>query len=155
MTVRSGSEAAWLEQLVGQWDVAFDMESHPSWHEDVRSLGGGWILADMRGPVPGSDQNACMVMMLSYDPAKQRYVGSTAVSMMPNLWVYAGTLDESGNVLTLECEGPDLRDEGRTALYRDTITIIDGDTRKFSSITQNADGSWKPVMSSVYKRLSS
>ena len=94
------------------------------------------------------------IMTLGYDPAKKRYVGSFVSSMMTYLWVYEGTLDETGKVLTLDCEGPDFENTGRTARYQDIITIKDENTRNFSSRIQNADGTWKSVMSSDYKRIS-
>ncbi len=114
MTETSGKESAWLEQLVGQWDVTFNMKDHPAWREETRAIGGGWILAETSGPMEGGSEGR-MVMML-------------------------------------ECEGPDPNDPGRVALYRDIITVIDADTRKLSSITQAADGTWKPVMACEYKR---
>ncbi len=57
-------------------------------------------------------------------------------------------------MLTLDCEGPDFEKAGRTTRYQDIVTIKDENTRNFSSRMQNADGTWKPVMSSDYKRIS-
>lgn len=153
-------EHRWLEQLAGKWSVTFDMPSgtgeQPSegaWIDETRSLGGAWIVSEMTGVMPDGS-TATNIMALGYDPAKKRYVGSFVSSVMTCLWVYEGTLDETGKVLTLDCEGPDFENTGTTAHYQDIITIKDANTRNFSSRTQNADGTWKPVMSSDYNRIS-
>jgi hypothetical protein len=150
----------WLEQLTGRWRVTFDMPdangeqpSEGAWIDETRSLGGAWIVSEMTGIMPDGSK-ATNIMMLGYDPEKKRYVGSFASSVMTYLWVYEGTLDETGTVLTLDCEGPDFENAGRTARYQDIITIKDENTRNFSSRTQNPDGTWKPVMSSDYNRIS-
>ncbi|MEK1930465.1 MAG: DUF1579 domain-containing protein [Pararhizobium sp.] len=152
-------EHRWLEQLTGRWRVSFDMPAttgeqacEGAWLEETRSLGGAWIVSEATGIMPDGSK-ATNIMTLGYDPAKKRYVGSFVSSVMTYLWVYEGTLDETGTVLTLDCEGPDFA-IGGTARYQDIITIKDENTRNFSSRTQNADGTWKPVMSSDYKRIS-
>ncbi|OJF96633.1 DUF1579 domain-containing protein [Pararhizobium antarcticum] len=152
MNIAITNEHRWLQQLTGRWQVTFDMQDHPLWQEDVRLLDGLWSIAELSGPMPDGN-SATMIMTLGYDPALHRFVGSTIGTMMSNLWVYDGGLDETGTILTLDCEGPDMTDAGRTARYRDIITIIDADTRRFSSRMENADGSWNPVMASHYKRM--
>ncbi|KQY34001.1 hypothetical protein ASD32_22355 [Rhizobium sp. Root483D2] len=72
---------------------------------------------------------------------------------MTNLWIYEGKLDETGKVLTLDCEGPDFGNPGQTARYQDIITIRDADSRNFSSRIRRADGTWKSVMSCDYNRI--
>ncbi|WP_349435854.1 DUF1579 domain-containing protein [Pararhizobium sp. A13] len=153
-------EHRWLEQLTGRWRVSFDMPaatgeqaSEGAWIEETRSLGDAWIISETTGIMPDGSK-ATNIMTLGYDPAKKRYVGSFASSMMTYLWVYEGTLDETGTVLTLDCEGPDFENTGRTARYQDIVAIKDENTRNFSSRMQNADGIWQPVMSSDYKRIS-
>ena len=135
----------WLEQLKGRWRVTFDMPaadgeqpSEAAWIDETRSLGGAWIVSEMTGIMPDGSK-ATNLMMLGYDPGKKRYVGSFASSVKTYLWVY---------------EGPDFENAGRTARYQDIITIKDENTRNFSSRTQNPDGTWKPVMSSDYNRIS-
>jgi hypothetical protein len=152
-------EHRWLEQLTGRWSVSFDMPaaageqaSEGAWLEETRSLGGAWIVSGTTGIMPDGSK-ATNIMTLGYDPAKKRYVGSFVSSVMTYLWVYEGTLDETGKVLTLDCEGPDFETTGGTARYQDIITIKDENARNFSSRRQNADGTWKSVMSSDYKRI--
>lgn len=153
-------EHRWLEQLTGKWRVTFDMPagtdesaSEGAWIEETRLLGGVWIVSETTGIMPDGSF-ATNIMTLGYDPAKSRYVGSFVSSVMTYLWVYEGSLDETGKVLTLDCEGPDFAGAGGTARYQDIITIKDENARNFSSRIQNADGTWKPVMSSEYTRIS-
>lgn len=152
MKMERTAEHRWLEQLTGRWSVIFDFDKHSVWTEDARSLDGLWHIAEMSGAMPDGS-TATMIMMLGYDPDRKCFVGSTVGTMMRNLWVYEGTLDETGKVLTLDCDGPDMDGSGRIARFQDIIEIVDADTRRFSSRMQSADGSWKPVMASQYKRM--
>lgn len=152
-------EHRWLQQLTGRWRLAFDMpqqsdepDAGGTWEENVRSLDGAWIIAEMTGTMPDGS-SATNILALGYDPAKKRYVGSFVSSAMSHLWIYEGTLDQTGKVLTLDCEGPDFDTAGRTAPYQDVITIKDGNTRTFSSRIRLADGTWKSVMSCDYTRI--
>jgi hypothetical protein len=71
---------------------------------------------------------------------------------MTNLWVYDGSLDESGKKLTLETEGPDFANEGKTTSYRETIELLSNDHRTFSSSMLGADGKWTTFMTAHYRR---
>ncbi|KQS89677.1 MULTISPECIES: DUF1579 domain-containing protein [unclassified Rhizobium] len=153
-------EHRWLEQLVGKWRLVFHMpegsdhsDSGGDWQETARSLNGTWVVCETTGTMPDGS-SATNILSLGYDPLKKRYVGSFVSSAMTNLWVYEGTLDETGKVLTLDCDGPDFGNTGRTARYQDIMTIRDADTRNFSSRVQTADGTWQPIMSCDYHRVS-
>lgn len=152
-------EHRWLQQLTGRWRVTFDppegsehQGADGAWEENARSLGGAWIVAEMTGTMPDGSA-ATNILLLGYDPAKKRYVGSFVSSAMTNLWIYEGTLDETGTVMMLDCEGPDFDTIGRTAHYQDIMTLKDENTRNFSSRIRLADGRWKPVMSCDYHRI--
>src|SRR3546814_6537466 len=73
-------------------------------------------------------------------------------SMMTHLWVYEGSLDDSGKVLTLDCEGLDFETEGRMTRYQDIITIESPDHRLLTARMLAADGSWKQIMQAEYRR---
>jgi hypothetical protein len=152
-------EHRWLQQLTGRSRLTFDppegsehQDGGRAWEENARSLGGTWIVAEMTGTMPDGS-SATNILSLGYDPAKKHYVGSFITSVMTHLWVYEGTLDDTGKVLTLDCEGPDFDTIGRTARYQDIITIKDENTRNYSSRIRLADGTWKPVMSCDYQRI--
>lgn len=94
-----------------------------------------------------------MMLTLGYDPAKGCFVGTWVGSMMTHLWVYDGFLDETGKVLTLEAEGPDMSGAGgKMAKYRDVITMESDDHRVLTSHMLGVDGKWQPFMTAHYRR---
>src|SRR4051794_10167339 len=84
----------------------------------VRTLGGLWVVCEGQGAMPGGGM-ATMIMTLGHDPAKKRFVGTFIGSMMTHLWLYDGGLDQAGKVLTLDAEGPNFTEPGKTAKYQD------------------------------------
>jgi hypothetical protein len=154
MNAKPGKEHEWLEKLVGEW--TFETQASPGQPaakgtEHVRSLGGLWFLAEGQGPMPNGEQ-ATTFMTLGYDPAKSRYVGTWIGSMMTHLWPYEGELDATGRILTLNSLGPSMDGDGTMAPYQDVIEFKDDNTRVLTARTKGKDGTWKPVMSVVYKR---
>jgi hypothetical protein len=72
--------------------------------------------------------------------------------MTDHLWVYEGTLDPTGKIMTLEAEGPNMMDPaGGTALYRDVIEFRSADHRTLSSYAR-VDGKWVQFMTATYRR---
>jgi hypothetical protein len=155
MEVTPQQEHRWLERLVGEWTFETEMESgeHAGTHtgtERVRSLGGVWIACE--GEMPTPEGEAATLMTLGYDPARGRFVGTFIGSMMTNLWVYEGTLDAAGQVLTLETEGPSFTAEGQMGKYRDVLAFEGDDTRVFTSHHLGDDGEWHAFMTMRYRR---
>lgn len=151
-------EHEWLQKLVGEWTMEGDPsaeadQAHGPWTETVRSLGGLWILAEGQGEMPGGG-SATTVMTLGYDPQRQRYVGTWIGSMMTHLWIYEGTLDATGNVLTLDSEGPGMSEEsqGKMAKYKDAIEFKSDDHRVLTSHVQGENGEWTLFMTAHYRR---
>lgn len=151
-------EHEWLQKLVGEWTMEDDPAMDPSqsagaWTESVRSLGGLWTLAEGQGETPGGTP-ATTVMTLGYDPQRQRYVGTWVGSMMNYLWIYEGTLDADGKVLTLDSEGPSMAEgsAGKMAKYKDAIEFKSDDHRVLTSRVQGEDGEWKLFMTAHYRR---
>src|SRR5262245_12489669 len=85
-------------------------------------------------------------------PQKKRFVGTFIASVMTNLWLYEGELDASGNVLSLNSEGPSFTEEGKTAKYRDVIEFKNDDLRVFSSQILGDHGKWQTFMTANYRR---
>jgi hypothetical protein len=142
----------WLQRLLGDWTSEEGEEPKKCrGTESVRPLGELWVLAEGQGDMPGGGE-AQMLMTLGYDPAKGKFVGTWVGSVMTNLWVYEGTLDESGNKLTLETEGPDFGGSGKMAQYRDTIEFLSDDHRTLTGSTKGEDGQWKQFMVTHYYR---
>jgi hypothetical protein len=119
--------------------------------ERVRSLGGLWIVAEGEGLAPDGGA-ATTLMTLGFDPRKQRFTGTWVGSMMANMWVYDGSLDAAERVLTLETEGPDMRDPSKMVKYRDAIELKSNDQRTMTSEALGDDGQWHRFMSMEYRR---
>jgi hypothetical protein len=144
--------------MVGEWTSEAEMKMKPDeptvksqGTESVRSLGGLWILAEGKGEMPGCGA-ATMLLTLGYDPQKKRYVGTWVGSMMTHMWVYDGTIDATGNVLTLDTEGPSMAGDGKMSRYQDVIEFKSDDHRILASQVLGDDGEWHRFMTAHYRR---
>lgn len=151
-------EHQWLEQFLGSWISTHEVpaaDGKPAatleWHESGRSLHGVWVVLEGSGPMPGG-QPGSSLMTLGYDPAKGHYLGTWVGSMMTHMWIYRGSVDASGKILTLDCEGPDFTNPSKTLKYQDIHTFKSADLRNLTSRSQNEDGSWNDFMSIDYHR---
>jgi hypothetical protein len=151
-------EHQWLQKFVGEWTYESNCSMEPGQppskfegSESVRSLGALWILAEGQGEMPGGGTGTTM-MMLGYDPQKQRYVGTWIGSMMTYLWVYDGELDVTEKVLTLTAEGPDMVADGKIAKYKDVIEFTSDDHRVLTSHMLGDDGVWHELVTATYRR---
>jgi hypothetical protein len=161
MQAKPVKQHKWLQQLVGNWVYETEMSMKPGdppkkfkGKESVSSMGGLWVMAAGSGEMPGGGK-ATMLMTIGYDPAKKKFVGSWVGSMMHNMWVYEGVL--KGKVLTLSTVGPSWTKDGKvqkgkTANYRDVITMVGKNKRLLSSFVQGAGGKWTPMMTAHYTR---
>lgn len=151
------AEHLWLQKLVGAWTYEVECMMAPgqqpvksTGREHVRSLGGLWTVAEGQGEMPGGGP-ATTIMTLGYDPRRKRFVGTFIGSMMSNLWVYEGSLDSGGKLLTLDTEGPSMTGEGM-AKYQDTIAFGSNDERVLASRLLGTDGTWHDIMTARYRR---
>jgi hypothetical protein len=152
------AEHHWLDKLVGEWAFEGEGVMEPDkppmkWEgtENVRSIGGLWIVAEGEGEMPGGGP-ATTIMTLGYDPQKGRYVGTFIGSMMPHMWLYEGELDAKQKVLTLHTEGPNMAAEGSMAPFKDVIEIKSDDHRILTSHMQDDEGNWRQFMTAHYHR---
>lgn len=147
----------WLQRLLGQWVVESASPPPPDdqgeWTERGEAIGDLWAVLDGEGQMPDGTHGRT-IMTLGFDPVRNRLVGTFIASMMTHLWIYEGELDETGNVLTLRTEGPDLESE-RLAHYEDVIEIESDEHRTLRSRMQLPDGSWKEIMAVRYRRMES
>lgn len=158
MQVEQQQEHRWLEQLVGEWTVEIEAVMGPgeppttsTGTESVRSLGGLWTVGEGRGEMPGCG-TMTSILTLGYDPVKRRFVGSFIASMMTHLWLYDGTLDSSGKILTLDAEGPAMSDDGTMAKYQDVIEVVSPDHKIMRSRVLGEDGEGRWFMTAHYRR---
>lgn len=158
MNIEPQQQHRWLQKLLGDWTCEGEATMQPGappvkWFssETVRSLEGLWIVAEGRGEMPEGGV-AITLMTLGYDPARSRYVGTFIGSMMTHLWIYEGTLDDAGNVLTLNTEGPGMTAGPGLFKYRDVIELKSDDHRVLTSHMRQANGDWTVIMTANYRR---
>jgi hypothetical protein len=158
MMAKPQQEHEWLQQLVGEWDFEGECMMGPDQPPmkntgtcTTRSLGGLWFLCEGSGEMPGGGMMNSIIT-LGYDPQKQRYVGNFIASMMTHMWLYEGTRDASGKVLTLDTEGPSMTGDGTMASYQDIVTIESKDHWILSSRAKGPDGQWMNFMTAHYRR---
>ncbi|CAN5563435.1 DUF1579 domain-containing protein [soil metagenome] len=150
-------EHAWIQQLVGNWTTETVMTMpdgttvNSVGSENCIDFGGLWAIADGKNQMPGGGEMAYKVG-LGYDVSFNAYRAFMVMSMSSHLWKYDGTLSDDGKTMTLDCEGPDMEVDGKTAHYRDTIEIIDADHRTLTSTAPGEDGNWVTYMVSKYTR---
>ncbi len=151
-------EHEWLNKIVGEWRTEAEMtmpdgtstKSHGT--ESVINLGGLWALGTGKGTMPdGSTMD--YRSGLGYDVSFKGYKGFWLASMSSHLWKYEGELSADGKVMTLSCKGPDMVVDGKTANYRDVITIIDDNHRTLESFGQDEKGEWGQFMKVNYTRV--
>ena len=159
MHAKPQAEHHWLHKLIGDWETEAEAAMGPGQptvktkgSERVRSLGGLWVVCEGESEMPGGERGN-MIMTLGYDARTKRYVGTWVGSMMTHMWVYNGTTDAAGRVLTLDTEGPDFAAGGdKTARYQDIIEIVSDDHRTLTSRTPGPDGQWVEFMKAHYRR---
>lgn len=152
-----GEHHKWLEQLVGEWTVESEMippgmdPIKSKGTDSVRSIGGRWIVAELTNEIPGLGAMQA-IMTLGYDSEKSKYQGTWVDSIQDHMWIYTGTIDATGKILTLEAEGPNMMDpSGPPGKYRDVIEIKSADQRTLTS-SGFMDGKWVQFGVSTYRR---
>ena len=160
MQVETRDEHRWLQRLAGTWAYESDFQMAPdqppmkcTGTETIRMLGEVWAISEGKGTMPDGGTGTVQ-FTIGFDPAKNSFVGTFVGSMMTHLWVYErGTLDASGKALTLEAEGPNcMATDGALAKFRDTVALDGPDRRTLTSEIQQADGSWRQMMTIHYVR---
>jgi hypothetical protein len=143
-------EHQWLQKFVGDWITKSEI-SMPGQDpmtvegtETVKSLGGFWIVSDLKCDFGGQQMHG--IMTVGYDPKTKQYVGSWIDSMTDHFWKYEGELDASGKKLTLNSEGPCPMKGGQLTKMRDVVEFQDDDTRTLTSYAQGDDGQWQSFM---------
>lgn len=152
-----GEHHKWLAQLVGTWTIESQMagEGQPPMKatgtDTVRSLADRWVICELQSEVPGlGTMNA--VLTLGYKPETGKYQGTWIDSLTDQLWVYEGSLDPTGKILTLEAEGPNMMDPSKgNTNYRDVIEFKSADHRTLTS-SALVDGEWVQFMTAHYRK---
>jgi hypothetical protein len=147
----------WLDQLVGEWNVAMSATMAPGAEPlkmegttSARSLGGLWLIAEGQVNFGGLPMNS--ILTVGYDPEKKTFVGTWVDTMQTHMYVYRGSLDEAKKTLTLEATGPSFEDPKKTAEFRDAFEVVSPDHVVLTSSLKGEDGKWTQFMRADYKR---
>jgi hypothetical protein len=98
----------------------------------------------------GTTVNA--IQTIGYSPEKEKYVGTWVDSMNNHLWEYEGDVDDSGNKLILEAEGPNFMLAGKLTKFRDTYEFRSPDHIEAASLMLGDDGKWIQFMTGQIRR---
>ena len=157
MFAKPEKEHQWLERLVGDWVVESECQTGPDQPPETtkgrmtcRSLGGLWTILESEGESTETGTWSS-IMTLGYDLETKRYMGTFIASIMSHLWLYSGSVDESGRKLTLDTEGPKFNQDG-LAKYQDIIEIVGDDHWVLTSQILEDDGTWQQFMSAHHWR---
>jgi len=152
-------EHQWLKQFIGEWESVAEMQMGPGMpaekmkgSEKVHAIGELWIVSNLEGEMPGGAGKMQAMMTVGFDPAKGKYIGTWVDSMLPTMWKYEGTLDETGKILTLSASGPNMLTGQGTANYRDITEFKSPDHRVLTSQAEGPDGTWVTYMTANYTR---
>lgn len=150
-------ENAWLEQFTGEWETTSEFSVGPgvpqltsSGTMSSRMLGGHWVVSEMSAEMMGTKVEA--VQTLGYDAEKQKYIGTWVDSMASHLWKYEGSVDETGNKLTLEAEGPNFMAGGELTKFRDAYEFKSPDHFVATSSMLGESGEWVAFMTGDFRR---
>lgn len=157
MTAEPQKEHLWLQKFVGEWISDAEATMTPgqppetfTGTESVRSIGGLWVQGEGRGEMPGGG-TMTTILTFGYDPQKAKYVGTFIGSMMTHLWLYEGSLDAAGQILTLDTEGPHFA-TGQAVKFRDVVEFKSDDHRVMTSSMLDDNGRWQQFMTAHYRR---
>ncbi len=150
-------EHRWLHKFVGEWTTNSKASTGPdqppmecSGTIESRMIGEFWVVNEMQGTPQGIPMRG--LQTIGYDATKKKYVGTWVDSMMNHLWIYEGTVDESGNKLTLEADGPNFMGDGEVAKFRDAYEFKSPDHIIVSSSMLGSDGKWVTFMTGESKK---
>ncbi len=150
-------EHQWLQQFVGDWSTHSKMETGPGVPAmeckgsiSSRMIGALWVVNEMKAEVAGTQMVG--IQTVGYDPDKKKYVGTWVDSMLNHMWHYAGTVDATGKILTLEAEGPNFSAGGKLTKFQDIYEFKSADEIAVFSKMLGEDGKWITFMTGTAKR---
>lgn len=157
-TPKPTQEHGWLQKFTGDWITESKATMVPgqppmdcSWKMSSRTLGGFWILNEMKGDMSGAPM--ICVQTIGYDEGKKKYVGTWIDSMTSFMWKYEGAVDSSGTTLTLVADGPNFMADGELTKFQDIYEFKSDDEILTSSRMLGTDGKWVTFVSGTAKRV--
>lgn len=146
----------WLKQFEGNWTTVSKSTGSESGTVqkatlESRTVGNRWIVNDHRGDL-GAGMKFHAVQTIGYDAATKKFKGTWVDSVLDHTWNYTGSLDESGQKLNLEAEGPDWNDMTKTKRYRDVYEFTSPNVIAGTSQMMNDKGEWETFITSTITR---
>ncbi len=146
-----------LRRTVGEWTYESEaMTGRPEQPlekgrgtESVR-LVGNWAVFEGRVPTPQGTMTT--LLTVGHDSRRGAPSATWVDSMTDMQWVYGGTVDETGTVLTLTAKGPNSQSAGRDFLYRSVLEVPDSESRVLRSEILT-DGEWVTFLTARYSRV--
>ncbi|WP_206028732.1 DUF1579 domain-containing protein [Thalassoroseus pseudoceratinae] len=150
-------EHQWLKKFVGEWSMTSKATMGPdqqpiecSGTMQARMIGEFWVVNEMKSTSQGMTGKG--LQTIGYDPDKKKYVGTWVDSMTNHIWIYEGTVDETGKKITLEAVGPNIFADGKLNKFRDSYEFQSPDVMIVTSSMLNDDGKWVPFMTGTSRR---
>lgn len=150
-------EHQWLQKFVGEWSAKSTADLGPGVPPlacdssiSSRMIGGFWVLNEMKGDTAGTPMHG--LQTIGFDRGRKKYVGTWVDSMSDYIWRYEGTVDETGRILTLEAEGPNMMAEGRLTKFQDIYEFKSADEIAMKSTMLGDDGKWITFMTGTARR---
>ncbi len=151
-----GPEHAIFKDAAGTWTAKVESWEVPGAPPSVSAgvetnrvgCGGLCLITDFKGsfgPMPFEGHGT-----ETYDPKKEKYVGSWTDSMSTGLMVGESSYDAANKTMTGWMEGPDMT--GKHTKMKSTTTMKDANTRVFSMYNTGADGKETLGMRITYTR---
>lgn len=148
----------WLEQLEGRWETHAEtkaMGEMPAMEctstMNGRMLGKFWIVMDTEGNF--GEIESKIMQTIGYDSKKKKYVATWIDNMSEHMYIYEGSVDKSGKKLTLETEGPNFLEDGKTGKFRDSYEFKTPDLIISTSEVMGSDGKWVTFVNSESRRV--
>ena len=153
---KPGAEHKLLTQDAGTWDAAVEMHAEPgkppmkSKGVEVNTIGCSelCLVTTFKGDMGGMPFEGAGVT--TYDPKKQKYIGSWTDSMSAGLSVGESTYDAKSKKWTGTMEGPDM--SGNITKARSETIVTAAGTRVFTLFTPGPDGKEAPMLKITYTR---
>lgn len=154
---KAAPEHAWLKRFLGKWEgTSFGFNEKGERYEmgkgtdHFTALGDLWVISESVNAMgDGVDMHARIGF--GYDVSFKHYAGFFVADASSHHWKYTGRVE--GESLIMECIGPDMMVDGKTANYRDVHTFLSANSRKIESFGEMPDGSWVKFMESHLVRV--
>lgn len=149
----------WLHQFEGEWTTTMLApgqtledagDAAPKGTMSFKMLGELWLINNVFGNM-GGGVTVNAILTIGYDESKKKYIGSWVDSFMNIMWLYEGTVDESGKKLSLEADGPNMMGGEGTIRYRDSYEFKSDDHIVLTSEAQ-MDGTWTTYVTADIRR---